>query len=264
MIAADRMSGDVVEALASAGLFRLRGVLIGTLAFQTYAGILGVRLPMAAILTGDADLAQDYAVSAEVKDSLPPMLDILKAVEPSFRAIPHSSGATASSAFAAQNGYRVEFLTPNRGSNEYVGKPAKMPALGGAGADPLSFLDFLIRDPLRTILLHKAGIPVVVPDPSRFAIHKLIVASRRRSDGQSALKRDKDIHQSSLLFEAILQTRRSSDLALAYQEAWERGPAWQMALRQGAGMLSDATRECLIDALTLGAMQMGEDVTMPF
>ena len=57
MIAPDAMTGDVVEALAAGGLFRLRGVLIGTVAFQTYSGLLGVRLPMASILTGDADIA---------------------------------------------------------------------------------------------------------------------------------------------------------------------------------------------------------------
>lgn len=67
MIAPDPMSGDIVEALAAGGLFRLRGVLIGTVAFQTYSGILGVRLPMATIVTGDADIAQDYAVSREVE-----------------------------------------------------------------------------------------------------------------------------------------------------------------------------------------------------
>ena len=77
-----------------------------------------------------------------------------------------------------------------------------MPALGGASADSLRLLDFLIRDPLRTMLLHKSGVPVTVPDPSRFAVHKLIVASRRHTDGQSAVKRAKDIRQAALLFEA--------------------------------------------------------------
>ncbi|WJI64332.1 GSU2403 family nucleotidyltransferase fold protein [Mesorhizobium sp. C416B] len=40
------------------------------------------------------------------------------------------------------------------------------------------FLDFLIRDPIRTALLHRSGLPVLVPSPQRYAIHKLIVASR--------------------------------------------------------------------------------------
>ncbi len=36
MIAPDAMLGDIVEALADGGLFRLRGVLIETVAFQCY------------------------------------------------------------------------------------------------------------------------------------------------------------------------------------------------------------------------------------
>src|SRR5437867_4495072 len=40
----DPVSGVIVEAMWKAGFFRLRGVLVGTLAFQTYAGPLGVNL----------------------------------------------------------------------------------------------------------------------------------------------------------------------------------------------------------------------------
>jgi hypothetical protein len=264
MIAADAMTGDVVEALAAGGLFRLRGVLIGAVAFQTYSRLLGIRLPMAAILTGDADIAQDYAVSCEVGDSLPPILDLLQGIDPSFRAVPHRSGAAASSAFQTRSGYRVEFLTPNRGTDDYLDQPAEMPTLGGASAAPLRFLDFLIRDPVRTMLLHKSGVPVTVPDPSRFAVHKLIVASRRHADGQSAVKRAKDIRQAALLFEALLQTRRASDLALVYNEAWERGSSWQSAIRAGAAMLDARGRGNFATFLTTGSKEIAENVVLPF
>ena len=40
----DAISGSIVEAMWKAGFFRLRGVLVGTVAFQAYAGHLGVRL----------------------------------------------------------------------------------------------------------------------------------------------------------------------------------------------------------------------------
>lgn len=263
MIAPDPMSGDIVEALAEGGLFRLRGVLIGTVAFQCYSGLLGIRLPMAAILTGDADIAQDYAISREVEDSLPPILQLLQGVDPSFRAVPHRSGSAASTAFENAGGYRVEFLTSNRGSDDYIDKPAKMPALGGASADPLRFLDFLIRDPIRTMLLHRSGVPVVVPDPSRYAVHKLIVASRRHTNGQGLVKRDKDIRQAGLLFDALLQTRRSADLALVYNEAWERGSAWQDAIRTGAGMLPVQDAERLKLILIEGAKKNRETIELP-
>jgi hypothetical protein len=259
MIAPDAMSGDIVEALAAGGLFRLRGVLIGTVAFQCYSGILGVRLPMAAILTGDADIAQDDAISREVEDTLPPIVELLQAVDPSFRPVPHRSASAASSAFQTKGGYRVEFLTSNRGPDDYIDQPAKMPALGGASADPLRFLDFLIREPMRTVLLHKSGVLVNVPEPSRYAIHKLIVATRRRTDGAFVLKRDKDIRQAELLFEALYETRRSSDFALAYDEAEERGPGWREALQEGKDMLSKNGREALIRILRQGNQQIGKE-----
>lgn len=59
----DALTGDIVEVLWKAGFFRLRGVLIGTVAFQAYAGLLGVKLPGSSILTQDADFAQFKAIS---------------------------------------------------------------------------------------------------------------------------------------------------------------------------------------------------------
>lgn len=233
MIAPDRFTGAVVEELAAAGLFRLRGVLVGTVAFQCYAAHLGIRLPMAAILTGDADLAQDYAISSEVEDSIPPILDLLQGVDPSFRALPHISGSPRSNAFRNSSGYRVEFLTTNRGAEEYSDQPAPMPALGGAAAEPLRFMDFLLRDPVRTILLHGAGVSVVVPDPSRFAVHKLIVAGRRLDDTGGRAKKEKDLRQAGMLFEALQETGGGADLTRAFREAWDRGPSWKGALAQG-------------------------------
>lgn len=155
-------------------------------------------------------------------------------------------------------------MKSNRGSDDNVDQPAKMPALGGASADPLRFLDFLIREPVRTILLHRSGIPVVVPDPTRYAVHKLIVASRRHTDGQGSAKREKDLRQAALLFEALQQTRRSADLALVYNEAWERGPAWQEAIRVGARMLPEPDADRLKAVLIDGAKKNREDVELPF
>jgi len=169
-----------------------------------------------------------------------------------------------SSAFQNADGYRVEFLTSNRGSDDYIDQPAKTPALGGASTDPLRFLDFLIRDPVRTMLLHRSGVPVVVPDPSRYAIHKLIVASRRHTDGQGPAKREKDVRQAVLLFEALRQTCRSSDLALAYNEAWERGPAWQEGIRAGAAMLSVEEAVQLSKTLLECSVRNREEIELPF
>lgn len=255
----ERLSGDVVEAMANAGLFRLRGVLVGTVAFGCYAGLLGVRLPNASLQTGDADFAQDFAVSAEVLDSIPPILDVLHGVDPSFRAIPHQSGRAGATGFVNRTGYKVEFLTGNRGSDDNTGRPSPMPALGGASAEPLRFLDFLIYEPVRAIVLHGSGIPVLVPAPERYAVHKLIVATRRLADEGGAMKTQKDLMQSGLLFEAMAQTRRSDALALAWSEAWGRGDAWRAALTAGLDMMPEKVAATVRSALSDGFGRIREN-----
>jgi len=70
------------------------------------------------------------------------------------------------------NNFQVEFLTPNRGPDDHEGKPVRMPALGGAAALPLRFLDFLIYQPIRAVLLHGAGVSQV-PTAAVFPESKL-------------------------------------------------------------------------------------------
>ncbi len=245
----DPFAGDVTKALAEAGLFRLRAVLIGSVAFSCYPGLLGVRMPSTAMQTGDADYAQDFAISAEIGDSLPPILDVLQSVDPAFRAVPHQADRAKVVAFTNAKGYRVEFLTGNRGSDEYSGKPSPMPALGGASAESLRFLDYLIYEPVRTVLLHREGVSVIVPAPERYAVHKLIVSSRRLTDAVGRAKRDKDLHQASLLAQALVETRQSDILAEAYEEAWARGNSWQEGIRVGLDAMPDPGRNAFATAL---------------
>jgi hypothetical protein len=219
--------GDVVEALSKAGLFRLQGCLVGTVAYQTYGAVLGCRLAGAALQTGDIDIAQFHSVSVAVEDSIPPILDILKSVDPTFAPVPRLGDRAGASSFKTSSGLRVEFLTPNRGSDEFAGKPTRMPALGGAAAEPLRYLDFLIRDPVRTVMLHRGGVPVLVPDPARFAVHKLIVAARRSGGNQKDLK---DLQQAEQLAAALAAFGRSADLLDMFKEARARGPAWRAAI----------------------------------
>jgi hypothetical protein len=257
MASPDRFAGEVTKALADAGLFRLRAVLIGSVAFSCYSGLLGVRLPNTAIQTGDADFAQDFAISAGVEDSLPPILEVLQSIDPTFRAVPHRADKAKVVAFVNSVAYRVEFLTSNRGSDEHTGKPSPMPALGGASAENLRFLDYLIYEPVRTVLLHREGVSVNVPAPERYAIQKLIVASRRRSDGLERAKRDKDILQASLLCEALQETKQGYLLADAYNEAWDRGAAWQEGIQFGLKMMPDTGKEALANALGVKSHEVG-------
>lgn len=260
LAAPDRFTGDVVEAIGAAGIFRLRGVLVGTVAFQTYGGYLGVRLPGASLQTGDADFAQRHSVSSSVEDSLPPVLGILRRIDPMFREVPHRSDPTRVTQFENASRYRVEFLTPNRGSDEYADHASPMPALGGASAQPLRFLDFLIHEPIRTVMLHRSGVPVIVPSPERYAVHKLIVASRRQSDANGIAKREKDIVQASLLIEALAMTRRHDNLAEVFAEAWKRGQHWRAAIEKGLNLLPDNRREMALETLREALILINEEL----
>lgn len=257
--APDRRAADIVEALANAGFFRMRGVLVGTMAFQTYGPMLGVIIPDTAMMTSDIDFAKFHSISVANDDQMPTMIDTLQEVDKTFRPVPHLSGADRPARFVTGDGFKVEFLTPNMSSDEFADHPALMPSLGGAATQPLRFLDFLIHDPQKTILLHRAGIPVNVPAPERFGIHKLIVSMRRRGDPGSVLKSRKDLDQAMAIMTAMINARMNDDLADAFCEAMDRGPSWKQLLLSAMDRIPDHDRDMLVTGLRSGMRSLSID-----
>lgn len=231
--------GEILAALAQAGVFRLRGVLVGTIAYQTFPAMLGTRLPVATVQTGDVDVAQFSDVPVAVEDSTPAILEILRDVDKSFRPIPYAHDSRRVTSYRARSGIRVDFLTPNKGRDTDV--PRSLPALG-TDAQPLRFLDFLIHEPEPAVVLHGVGIYVLVPAPERYAVHKLIVARRR---GASSAKREKDIRQAEALF-AVLVRKRPQELKAAWTEAYSRGKAWRQLLGEGLGLVDPDARDQML------------------
>jgi hypothetical protein len=115
-----------------------------------------------------------------------------------------------------------------------------LPALNTA-AEPLRFLDFLIYEPVKAVLLHGAGTAITVPSPERFAIHKIIVSQRRRAEEAKAKK---DLQQSATLIQILAQSR-PEDLKSAWEEAIARGPTWRELLMAGAAQLPASTKDSL-------------------
>jgi hypothetical protein len=127
-------------------------------------------------------------------------------------------------------------------------EPAAMPALGGASAQPLRYLDFLIHRPVRSALLHKAGVAVLVPAPERYAIHKLMVAELRREDRDGAVKAGKDLMQASALIDVLANGAGRIDLGLAWHEAVGRGAKWQELLEMSTRRLAMPVQGMLAEA----------------
>jgi len=83
--------------------------------------------------------------------------------------------------FVGQEGYlklihaylTLEFLVPEKGRGS--DKPYKLPELG-LNAQRLRFMDMLIED---TIEVEIDDIKVIIPHPVTFALHKLLICSRR-------------------------------------------------------------------------------------
>jgi hypothetical protein len=234
---------EVVGALANAGLFRLQCVLVGTVAYQTYPAMLGQRLPNQLLQTADIDIAQFASTSKAVEDQTLPAIEVLRQVDPSFAEVPNiARGQKATSYHSRRRGLRVDFLAPNEGPD--TDEPQFLPSLG-THAQPLRFLDFLIRDPVPAVLLHKAGVYVSVPAPERYAVHKVIIAQRRSG---AAIKRDKDISQASALL-VLLSEMRPAELRTAWEEAEARGKAWRQALSGGITQLESRARDLLVKCL---------------
>jgi hypothetical protein len=237
-------TGKILRGLAAAGVFRLRTSVVGTVAYQTYSGILGVKLPAVGMQTADLDSAQSRAISVAIAkdEQTPAFLDILQKIEPSFRAVPSLHGPNTAATYVNAQNYRVELLTESRGPNSE--RPTPLPALR-THAQPLRFLDYLLVDAIRATVLWDGGILVNVPQPERYAIHKLIVAERRTA---SAAKGPKDLYQASSLFDALAEDR-APDLAAAWHEAYERGPRWRKHLRDSLSHLDPIGRDRLLYAI---------------
>jgi hypothetical protein len=235
--------GRVLEALAAAGVFRLRAVLVGTAAFQAYGPLLGIRLGSRSITTEDIDVAQFRSVSVAVDDSVPPMLDALRAIDPAFQPISKALHGQAPIAFAAGD-LKFEFLTPMRGPVEDA--PVRLPALG-TSSQPLRFLDYLICREQVAAILHGAGVLVNVPDPARYAWHKLIVSQRRTVNQAKARK---DVLQAEVLFEAL-----AADKPGDVRDMWAElsGPGrvrWQEIARAGLQRLRTPVRDRVLTLIS--------------
>jgi hypothetical protein len=111
----------------------------------------------------------------------------------------------------------VEFLVPEigRGSD----KPVALPKLG-INAQPLRFLGFLAQNPITT---HAGSIPIRLPNPIHFALHKLIIASRR----SKVEKTEKDRREGIYILTAIIKKGEVVDIQKVFKHL---PPKWRKAI----------------------------------
>lgn len=227
----------VLDALSLHGFFRLRGVLIGSVAFTCYPGMLGVPRfeGKLAHRTNDVDIAMFRSISVAVDDRLAtsmkgvldagnPIRAFAETMDEGFVPILDLDNRPSSKWRNRKTGMSVDLLTPftppEQEENVYL--PSLREKVLKA-----KFLDFLIYNETPSVILSGEGIPVNVPEPGRYAIHKLLVTTMRKD----VAKRVKDMEQAIQLLDILLRDDSVHTLEL-FGEAWERGPAWRKRLRE--------------------------------
>jgi hypothetical protein len=227
IMSTDTASARVLRALADAGVFKLGGVLIGTHAFIVIGNILGVRWAGASLRTQDVDVAAESAMSVVIPDASADLPAALESLEMGFLPVPGLDPASPSTSYKVRGrGLRVDLLTPARGR---ATGPVRIRRLNAA-AQPLKFLDLVTGATIRAAVVDGGATSVNVPDPARFAFHKLIVAGERSAVTHA--KRDKDLLQAAQVFE-VLAEERPGDLALAWGSVASRGNGWTRRARSG-------------------------------
>lgn len=217
----DAPTGALLSAMARAGTFRLGGTLVGTGAFRHYEGELGIRMRQTDILnTGDIDIAQFERLSLTLGDSVEEPLATAFA-ELNFEPTPTLDHRAIWRWRQSRSNIQIEFLTPSFRPEEDI---RDLPALG-VSAQSLHYLNYLIADPIKAAALYRSGILIQIPRPERFAIHKLIVADRRRG-GPDQIKSRKDRAQAAFLIRTLAEDR-PDELREAYADARSRGHRWE-------------------------------------
>jgi hypothetical protein len=223
----------IIKRLADYGFFRAGGLLIGTHAFVALGNVLGVRWSMA-----DKTLDVDFAhAGRNVSIALPANVHVdvhraLTSLEMGLLPISQFSGDVGAQYRNPKDPeLRLDFVTPrHRGT----GDPVRVPNLNVA-LQPLKFMELILEEVSQGLVLCAEGATVVnLPEPARYAVHKLIVYAERPL--RERAKAAKDLQQAACLASYFLE-ERPAELGRAWHDAVSRGPGWRKRAQQGRAAL---------------------------
>lgn len=155
---------EVLRRLDKAGILK-NVVLVGSWCTLFYKQFFGQTKYMVSLKTRDMDLLIPRPTAIKANVDVPELLKDLGFVV----------GFTGSKGYIRLEHPQliVEFLVPEKGRPS--DKPYSLPQLG-LNAQPLRFLDFLGQHTITTTV---EGLMIILPHPANFALHKLLVLTRR-------------------------------------------------------------------------------------
>lgn len=214
---------SVLERLAQAGVLE-DIVLIGSWCLEGYQSYFGPKTPLTTLRTRDIDFLIPQPTHIHASVDVPALLEDL-----GFVADFHRGGYIR----LIHPELIVEFLVPERGRG--VDHPVRLPQLK-VNAQALRFLSMLADS---TIMVTLEGIPVRVPHPAAFALHKLLIAPRRRGRTD---KQAKDLDAAIAVLEALREHGETKSVKKHFESLPLR---WQGSIRQAL-----STREELMKLLS--------------
>ena len=232
----------VVRRLADYGFFQAGGALVGTHAFLAYGNMLGLRWG-GQERTQDIDFAHAGKAMALV---LPTNVEVdthdaIASLDMGFLPVAGLSGKTGGSYLIPREPeFRLDFLTPmHRGGDVPFTHPQLKVTL-----QPLPFMEFSLEGIGQAVVFCDEGAVVVnVPEPARFALHKLVVQGERGATLRS--KASKDLAQAAHVLAFLAEHHRES-LDEALRDMLRRGRGWQSRLAAGAAALTRAYSDLTI------------------
>ena len=151
----------IIRRLADSGVFRVGGVLVGTVAFQVIGLQLGVEWEQALRTTQDIDLAAAN-LSLAVPDLQADVPAVIDSLQMGFFPVPRLSRKEPSTSYAIRGRtLRIDLLTPQRRG---MTAPVFLRRLNAA-AQPLKYLDYLIADPRSRGHARRCPVPGQHPQP---------------------------------------------------------------------------------------------------
>lgn len=188
-------SESVINILSENHIIYGNGLLVGTFAFLAYQHMLGFSALNNLARTTDLDIARPKEL---LHNTTPVSLSsILEQTGENF--YPDGPGGKITK-YVFENGFRIENLYPHHsGPPERIVSPART-GFTDCGAEMLTHFSMLTDTPVTSILYSRKGaIPVSVPDPVSFTIHKILVAAKRKEKNKAI----KDISQAAVLVHAL-------------------------------------------------------------
>lgn len=229
---ADMTAARILRELEAGGLFRVGGILVGTLAFTCIGNLLGAVWDRTTMVTRDIDFAFERTVSIAVPNVTADVPKSIESLAMGFFPIPGLNPKHPSTSFTIRKSpLRIDLLTPRIGSQSE--DPVYIPRLKAA-AKPLPYLQYLFEDPVRGAVINGEATLVLIPQPLRFALHKLIVSQERSVTAEA--KKHKDLWQAFQLLSFFAQ-ERPGDIQPAWEDLVSRGPQWQRRATAGLAMM---------------------------